>query len=224
MRSYRVVEAFRTLQGEGYHAGTAAVFVRFTGCNLWNGHDEDRERDAEANGAQCPRFCDTDFRRGQPYDAQSLGRLVAELGEGGVRLIVFTGGEPLLTLDGELLEHVHSALPRAAIAVETNGTKMPRAGVRERLDWICVSPKVPMDRLALTSADEVKVVFPDYDPLAFEAFDAPHRFVQPRARPLPGMVGRSIVEQDVVARAAQFCVENPRWRLGTQLHKTAGLP
>lgn len=224
MRSYRVVEAFRTLQGEGFHSGTAAVFVRFAGCNLWNGDDEDRARDAEAHGAECPRFCDTDFRRGVAYDAQHLARLVAELGDPGVRLVVFTGGEPFLTLDAELLEHVQLAIPRALLAVETNGTKTPKMGVREKLGWVCVSPKVPMDRLALTSADEVKVVYPDYDPRAFDAFDAPHRFVSPRARPLSGVVGRSVVEQDIVARAAQFCVENPRWRLSIQAHKLANIP
>lgn len=219
----RVVEAFRTLQGEGFHSGTAAVFVRFAGCNLWSGEDDDRERDAIRTGAKCPRFCDTDFRRGDAHDAASLSRLVAELGEGGVRLIVFTGGEPLLTLSGDLLAHVHNALPNALVAIETNGTVKPRSGVLGQIDWICMSPKVPKDQLVLEQADEIKVVFPDYDPLEYESFNADHRFVSPCARPLSGTVGRSVVEADVVGRAAQFCVNNPRWRLSTQVHKLAGV-
>lgn len=221
--SYYVIEVFRTLQGEGFHVGRASVFVRFAGCNLWTGHDEHRERDAAKNDVECPRWCDTDFRKGRAVQAADLADQVRALASNDVRHIVLTGGEPLLQLDAHLVHALRRALPFATLAIETNGTMRPKHGVT--LDWVCVSPKSPtMDGLEITRADELKVVVPDYDPRAFDAFEADHRFVSPRARALPGSVGRSIVDADNTMRAATFCIDNPRWRLSLQTHKQVGIP
>ncbi len=216
--TYRVVEVFRTLQGEGAHAGRAAVFVRFAACNLWSGEDEHRERDAARHGAECPRWCDTDFRTGHPYDLGGLVMEIARLASGGVELIVLTGGEPLLQVNSLLTLAIKAALPGCIVAVETNGTRLIPLGI----DWVCLSPKVPPDRIVLVDADEVKVVFPDYDPLAYGHIEATHRFVQPRAE--TSRVGRSLISADNTERAAAFCAEHPKWRLGMQAHKVWGLP
>ncbi|MET0294033.1 MAG: 7-carboxy-7-deazaguanine synthase, partial [Phenylobacterium sp.] len=134
--SYAVKEIFLTLQGEGGQAGRAAVFCRFAGCNLWSGREEDRA------GAVCT-FCDTDFvgmdgeGGGRFRDAEALAEAVAAAWAGAEpgRLVVCTGGEPLLQLDAPLIAALHAR--GFEIAVETNGT----LAAPEGLDWICVSPK-----------------------------------------------------------------------------------
>lgn len=218
--TYSIKEVFYTLQGEGYHAGTPALFIRFSGCNLWSGRQGHRERDAVRNDAECPRWCDTDFADGERMTVDALlGVAMGEAPED-VPLIVLTGGEPYLQIDEPLLDALRTAFDNAIIAVETNGTVEPKAEV----DWICVSPKVPIDRLKIREGDELKVVFPGYDPtyyaeLAGLGFD--HHFVSPEAS--THAVGDSLISADNTARTIAFVQANPTWRLSLQSHKILGV-
>ena len=212
--SYLVKELYHTLQGEGAQTGRAAVFCRFAGCNLWSGLERDRAE------AAC-RFCDTDFRGtdgpggGRFLDADALARVIraawdAATVEGGRPYVVFTGGEPLLQLDGALVEACHAH--GLEVGVETNGTREPPPG----LDWICVSPKAGAPWV-LRRGHELKLVFPQPgllpDQLGETAFD--HCFLQP-------MDGAERVAN--TAAAAEWCLRHPRWRLSLQTHKLIGLP
>lgn len=211
--NYAVKEIFWTLQGEGANAGRAAVFLRLTGCNLWSGRGDDRERDAARTGAPCPRWCDTDFVGGERLSADDIvGRLRAAAGVERPGLVVVTGGEPLLQLDDALLDALR---PLGDVAVETNGTARPRWRGRGP-DHITCSPKTSV--LVLDRVDELRVPFPDLDPLAFDHVEARHRFVSPVART------GGIAARDVMQRAARFCMLNPAWRLSLQTHKILGLP
>jgi 7-carboxy-7-deazaguanine synthase (Cx14CxxC type) len=212
--TYRVKEIYYTLQGEGTHAGRAAVFCRFTSCNLWTGREKDRPR------AVC-RFCDTDFvgtdgpGGGRYTTATGLAGFVGALwdSQAGTRagaFVVCTGGEPLLQLDDAAVEAFHSA--GFEVAVETNGTQDPPAG----LDWVCVSPKAGAP-LRLTSGDELKLVYPQESlrPEMFERLDFPRFLLQPMDGP----------ERDKNTRlAVEYCLANPRWRLSLQTHKYLGIP
>ncbi|MEO0982129.1 MAG: 7-carboxy-7-deazaguanine synthase [Pseudomonadota bacterium] len=216
MRVYSVKEAYATLQGEGAQTGRAAVFLRFAGCNLWSGLERDRAR------AVC-RFCDTDFvgtdgEAGGKFDTpDALATHVRALWEANGRAagrpyVVCTGGEPLLQLDAPLIAALHGA--GFEIGVETNGTIAAPAG----LDWICVSPKAAAP-LVQTSGHELKLVYPQAEPEAqperFAALDFQHFFLQPMDAP----------ERDEnTARAAEYCLKNPQWRLSLQTHKLIGLP
>jgi 7-carboxy-7-deazaguanine synthase len=208
--SYAVKEIFLTLQGEGAHAGRAAVFCRFAGCNLWSGREEDRAT------AEC-KFCDTDFvgtdgtKGGRYADAEALaGAIADEWGEDRERrFVVITGGEPLLQVDEALVAALHAH--GFSIAVETNGTLDAPAG----LDWICVSPKAGT-ALRLRSGHELKLVFPqagalpeDFETLAFERFS-----LQPMDGP---------DQAANIAQAVDYCLRHPRWRLSLQTHKTLGI-
>jgi 7-carboxy-7-deazaguanine synthase len=208
--AYAVKEVFLTLQGEGAHAGRAAVFCRFAGCNLWSGREADRAT------AQC-QFCDTDFvgtdgtRGGSYRSAEALVKVIEdEWGTGGSgRFVVLTGGEPLLQVDDALLDALHDR--GFAIAVETNGTIEPPSG----LDWLCVSPKAGTE-LRIRSGHELKLVYPQLDAppeafagLAFERFS-----LQP-------MDGPELA--DNTARAIDYCLRHPQWRLSLQTHKTLGI-
>ena len=208
--TYSVKEIFLTLQGEGGQTGRAAVFCRFAGCNLWSGRESDRET------AIC-RFCDTDFvgvdgpGGGKFETPEALVAAIAAAWRGppAHRLVVITGGEPLLQLDAPLI----SALTRAgfSIALETNGTLPVPGGV----DWICVSPKA-QTRLAQTSGQELKLVFPqkDVDPARFEGLDFERFYLQPMDGP----------DQAANTDAAiAYCLAHPRWRLSLQTHKVLGL-
>ena len=209
--TYGVKEIFYTLQGEGINAGRAAVFCRFAGCNLWSGREADRET------AAC-RFCDTDFvgtdgtLGGKFESTAALADSIATCWPGGTRgrkLVVLTGGEPLLQVDQALVGALHAR--GFEIAVETNGTVEPPPG----LDWVCVSPKAGAP-LKLKRGHELKVVVPqagqDLDALAELAFD--HLLLQP-------MDGPSLHDNTQLAIAA--CLADPRWRLSMQTHKTIGL-
>ena len=210
--TYQVKEIYYTLQGEGARAGRAAVFVRFAGCNLWSGREEDRA------AAVC-RFCDTDFAGtdgpggGKFPDADTLAEAIAvkwPKAAGGKPYIVFTGGEPLLQLDAELIRILHNR--RFEVAVETNGTLAPPPGI----DWICVSPKAEA-ALVLKKGDELKLVYPQEgaEPARFEDLNFEHFFLQP-------MDG---ADRAANTRAAvAFCLRNPRWRLSLQTHKYVGIP
>ncbi len=209
--TYSVKEIFLTLQGEGGQAGRAAVFCRFAGCNLWSGREADRAT------AVCT-FCDTDFvgtdgtGGGKFRTAEALVRKVEAAWGGGAtdRLVVCTGGEPLLQLDAVLIAALHER--GFAVAVETNGT----IEAPEGLDWICVSPKADA-ALTQISGQELKLVYPQQgvDPQRFEGLDFERFYLQPMDGP------------DVKANtelAVAYCLSHPRWRLSTQTHKYLGLP
>ena len=207
--SYAVKEIFLTLQGEGMQAGRRAVFLRFAGCNLWSGREQDRAQ------AQCT-FCDTDFvgtggLNGGRYDASSLAEKVGELwGAADRRLVVITGGEPLLQLDAALIEALHGQ--GFEIAVETNGTIAAPPGI----DWICVSPKAGTS-IVQRSGNELKLVWPQTgcDPDQLSAWDFHAFLIQPM----------DCADKDAALQASiEFVMANPRWRLSLQTHKTLGLP
>ena len=208
--SYAVKEIFLTLQGEGAHAGRAAVFCRFAGCNLWSGREEDRA------SATC-RFCDTDFvgtdgTFGNRYgSAEELADTIARLwtGDDCNRYVVLTGGEPLLQVDAPLIAALHAR--GFTIAVETNGT----IEAPEGLDWICVSPKAGA-RLVQCRGHELKLVYPqagaepeNFAGLAFERFS-----LQPMDSPDAA---------ENAARAVEYCLRHPQWRLSVQTHKSLGI-
>lgn len=223
--SFLVKEVFETLQGEGVNAGTPAIFVRLAGCNLWSGREEDRTDDAR-DGARCPLFCDTDFVGGDRLEVGELASQVASLARADssdpIRLVVFTGGEPLVQLNRhpELLADIRSRFRGwTTLALETNGTMFPSHKLE--FDWTCVSPKLPLEELEVTRGDELKVVFPAYDPLEYQALELnfEHMLVSPEFPPAPG----SLVGKDVLERAVQFCLEHPSWKLSLQQHKYLGI-
>ena len=209
--TYAVKEAFLTLQGEGVQAGSRAVFLRFAGCNLWSGREQDRAT-AECN------FCDTDFvgtdgeGGGKFATADALADHVAVLWgpSDDRRLVVVTGGEPMLQLDRTLVDALHERGFR--VAVETNGTLPAVAG----LDWVCVSPKAGTD-VAQRSGNELKLVWPQpgIDPAELEGWDFEHFLVQPMD---------CADSQAAIDAAIALAMERPKWRLTLQAHKLVGLP
>jgi 7-carboxy-7-deazaguanine synthase (Cx14CxxC type) len=208
--TYAVKECFLTLQGEGVQAGSRAVFLRFAGCNLWSGREEDRAT------ARC-NFCDTDFvgtdgEGGGKF--RSAGALAAHVeriwGEAERRLVVITGGEPMLQLDPPLVEALHARGFR--IAAESNGTLAATAGI----DWLCVSPKAGTE-VVQRKGDELKLVWPQagIDPAELESWDFGHFLVQPM----------DCAEREAAVEAAvALAMLRPRWRLSLQAHKAVGLP
>lgn len=208
---YAIKEIFYTLQGEGAQAGRPAVFLRFAGCNLWSGHE--RTRAADAASAPCAAWCDTDFVGGSKFTASEVVSLCVKSLEGAAPgWLVATGGEPLLQLDAPLVSALHDA--GFVVAVETNGT---RRADGLGLDWVCVSPKQLDDRWVQRAGDELKVVYPAYDPLRAAVLAGggfAHLLVQPEDGPLGA---------ENVRRAVAFCQANPAWRLSLQTHKLVGL-
>ncbi len=226
--TYTVKEIFYTLQGEGAQTGRAAVFCRFSGCNLWSGREEDRSR------AVC-QFCDTDFvgtgpDGGKFAGAAALADAIDRCWTGRVsrpdfdegpdghadyvkpndrKYVVCTGGEPLLQLDEELIAALHQR--GFEVAVETNGTRT----APKSLDWICVSPKAGAP-LVQTTGSELKLVYPQENapPDKFEQLDFRHFFLQP-------MDGPDLARN--TERAIDYCLRHPRWRLSIQTHKLVGL-
>jgi 7-carboxy-7-deazaguanine synthase len=206
---YAVKEIFLTLQGEGMQAGRRAVFLRFAGCNLWTGREQDRA------DADC-RFCDTDFvgtdgANGGRYDAEALAGKVDDLWEeGGRKLVVVTGGEPLLQLDGPLIDALHAR--GFEVAVESNGTLQAPAGI----DWLCVSPKAGTS-VVQRSGDELKLVWPQpgIDPAELARWDFDHFLIQP----MDCADKAAALEQSIA-----FVMANPGWELSLQTHKLIGLP
>jgi len=209
--TYAIKELFKTLQGEGGQAGRAAVFCRFSGCNLWSGREEDRAQ------AVC-QFCDTHF---VGIDGEGGGRFADQIALVNAieqtwgastenRFVVLTGGEPLLQVDAPLITSLKAR--GFEIAVETNGT----IAVPNGIDWICVSPKAGA-KLAQMSGQELKLVFPQalampdcFAKLSFKQF-----FLQP-------MDGPNL--QRNTDRAIEYCMRHPRWRLSLQTHKLIGIP
>ena len=209
--TYAVKECFLTLQGEGVQAGSRAVFLRFAGCNLWSGREQDRAT------AQC-NFCDTDFvgtdgaGGGKFGDAEELASHVEATWSAGAeqRLVVITGGEPMLQLDEDLIERLHERGFR--VAVETNGTLPATPG----LDWICVSPKAGTN-VVQREGNELKLVWPqeDIDPAQLEGWAFDHFLVQPMDCER---------REEAVEAAIGLAMERPKWRLSLQTHKLLGLP
>jgi organic radical activating enzyme len=220
--TYAVKSIFRTIQGEGFHAGRAAVFVRFAGCNMWTGKDATRARDAERQGAQCPLWCDTDFVGGEKLSALDIAERVGELANGAT-LVVLTGGEPLLQVDEALIKAFYGATT-ATIAIETNGSLAIDRNFGP-LVWVTLSPKLTRERMQLERADEIKVVYPAYDPADWDDFPADHRFVQPcDPSAMLAIKGLTKARRNVRDLAVNYVMEHPRWRLSLQTHKDLGIP
>lgn len=208
---YSVKEIFYSLQGEGAQSGRPSIFCRFTGCNLWSGREQDR------NKAVCD-FCDTDFigtdgqNGGKFSTANDLCQFLATFwpdASSQKPYIIFTGGEPALQLDQALVDQCHSF--GFEVAVETNGTKP----LPEGIDWVCVSPKADAE-LVIESGHELKLVYPQ--PLAppdrFEHLPFQHFYLQPMDGPT-----RSMFTQDVI----NYCLKHPQWKLSLQNHKLLGI-
>ena len=203
---YGVKEIYYTIQGEGHHTGQAAIFCRFSGCNLWSGLEKDRE------SAIC-KFCDTDFwgtdgENGGKYTDQELVNICLSLWPKSLDIkpfVVFTGGEPLLQVDEALITifHEHSFY----IAIETNGTIEVPPGI----DWVCVSPKAGSHTI-VKSGDELKVVYPQagLDPKSFGDWDFEHFSLQP--------MDNDHLEQNT-NQVLNYCRENPKWKVSLQMHK-----
>lgn len=210
--TYSVKEIFLTLQGEGGQAGRPAVFCRFTGCNLWTGREEDRSK------AIC-QFCDTDFigtdgeNGGKFETAQALAKSILDVWpvtDTCNRLVVFTGGEPLLQLDEALIEAMHQY--GFQVAVESNGTIAAPSGI----DWLCISPKAGAD-LVQRSGKELKLVFPQagIDPASMASLKFTQFWLQPMDGP---------DQAKNLQAAIEYCLTHPQWGLSLQTHKLTGIP
>ncbi len=210
--TYSVKEIFLTLQGEGAQAGRRAVFLRFSGCNLWTGREEDRSK------AIC-QFCDTDFvgtdgeNGGKFASAEELAQKVKEIWgrtAAGPPYVVVTGGEPMLQLDGPLVAALHAQ--GFEIGVESNGTLPATPGI----DWLCISPKAG-SAVVQRTGQELKLVWPqpgsDWQDMQGWGFD--HFLIQPMD---------NAARAENLAEAIEFVMANPQWRLSLQNHKALGLP
>ena len=208
---YTIKEIYYTLQGEGYHTGRPAIFIRFSGCNLWSGQEKDRKK------AIC-NWCDTDFlgtngTNGGKYSAKNIKKKILDLWPLNVEslpYVILTGGEPLLQIDDKLVKNIHEA--GFEIGLETNGTLNPPDGI----DWICVSPKANTD-LILLKGNELKVVYPQsgINPRIYEKLQFEHFFIQP-------MDGTD--QQKTTKKSKDFVMKNPIWKLSIQTHKILGIP
>ena len=205
---YSIKEIYKTIQGEGAHSGRSAVFVRFSGCNLWSGKEKHRK------SAIC-NFCDTDFVgtdgiNGGKYSKEALLKKINELCNSDTEgFIVFTGGEPMLQLDKELIKFCKDK--GFVTAIETNGT----IDIDFDIDWVCVSPKAGSE-LLVKKGNELKVVYPqpEFDLEYFEKLGFDHFFLQP-------MDSKDIKEN--TTNAIQYCLKNPLWKLSIQQHKILGI-
>ena len=209
---YSIKETYFTIQGEGFHTGRSAVFVRFAGCNLWSGHEKDRAK------AIC-KFCDTDFvgidgpGGGKFTTASKLANHILSKWPKGTNtepFVVCTGGEPLLQIDSELVEALHDN--KFEIAIETNGTIKPPQGI----DWICVSPKAESDVL-INKGDELKLVYPQEgaEPSKYEHLEFDYFSLQP--------MDSDQLEENT-KKTIEYCNQHPLWRLSLQTHKFLGIP
>ena len=205
---YRIKEIFYSLQGEGIYSGRAAVFIRFSGCNLWSGLEHDRL------SADCA-FCDTDFlgmdgELGGKYDAEELAQTALSLWSSDERpFVICTGGEPLLQIDSALLDALHAM--GGLVAVETNGTLPALPGI----DWITVSPKAGTE-LRQTSGNELKLVYPQngIDPSLYEHYPFEHFFLQPVDSP---------EQPNSLEESVEYCLTHPKWKLSVQMHKAVNI-
>ncbi len=208
---YKIKEIFLTKQGEGYHTGKKSIFIRFSGCNLWNGLEHDR------NKAIC-NWCDTDFVgtdgiNGGTYTIDKIINKIWDLWPKNLKekpFLVCTGGEPLLQLDQVFVDEMH--INGFKIAIETNGTCHPP----NNIDWICVSPKSNTN-LVIKEGDELKFVYPQvgFEPQQFEKFNFNHFFIQP-------MDGNNYNENKI--KSKDFVKNNRQWKISLQTHKILGFP
>lgn len=208
--TYSIKEIFITIQGEGYNSGRKATFCRFSGCNLWNGKSESKKL------AKC-NFCDTDFvgtngQNGGKYDLESLVKRIEKLNKNSFKnkkLIVFTGGEPLLQLNKSLIDSLKKK--NYEIAVETNGTVEAPEGI----DWLCVSPKINTKTI-LNSGNEIKVVYPQKGLKLnnFEKLKFDHYYLQPLF---------DSNYQANLKKTLKAIMLNPKWKLSLQTHKYIGI-
>jgi 7-carboxy-7-deazaguanine synthase (Cx14CxxC type) len=218
MKVYKVKEVFYTLQGEGTHAGRVSIFCRFSGCNLWSGKEEDREK------ALC-KFCDTDFvgvdgQNGGIFERPQdlVDHLLSFWRDKDIApFVVFTGGEPLLQLDDSLIACLKAN--GVIISVETNGTILPPEGI----DHLCVSPK-GVSKFKVVKGDEIKVVYPqrDLDPADFVGLDFKKFYIQPMDHN-PNPTWSKETQSDNTRAAVQYCLDNPKWSLSLQGHKILGI-
>ena len=200
---YRVNDIFYSLQGEGYHTGRAAVFVRFAGCNL-----------------RCP-FCDTEFDTFQEMSADDiLSDIQRHQTSDILPMVVLTGGEPSLQVDEELIGLLH--LHGYYVAMESNGTRP----VPQNLDWLTVSPKGSIKDCGDRLPDELKIVFDEHtDPEVFLSL-VPHAAI-PQQRPTllflqPCDTGDAAKNAVITAQCIEYIKRHPKWRLSLQTHKLAG--
>ena len=209
---YSVKEAYYTIQGEGFHSGRPAVFLRFSGCNLWSGREQHRDESV------C-KFCDTDFvgtdgQGGGKFESpQELATHIDQLWPGGPnKYVVCTGGEPLLQLDTALIDAFHEK--GIEIAIESNGTLPAPEGI----DWICISPKANA-RVVQQSGNELKLVYPQLEeeaqPENFEEMNFEYFSLQP--------LENDHWEENTTS-TVQYCLDHPKWRLSLQTHKYLGIP
>jgi 7-carboxy-7-deazaguanine synthase len=230
MKKYAVHSIFDTIQGEGSHAGKAALFVRFTGCNVWNGDHGTRLESAKRN-SECANFCDTEFKghnlskHGRVYNAEELVRQMREVvtrSRGPARkyervIAVITGGEPSLQLDRTLVDAMHA--DHFAVHVETNGTNV----VPSNVDWLTLSPKPPMPVVyprSLPNAklyDEVKLLSCFLGYASQASTHASKLYVQPVD------YGPLTSSKSEIEKCVKFVRENPTWRISAQLHKHWGI-
>lgn len=209
---FRVKEVFPTIQGEGFHTGTPAIFVRFVGCNMWSGYERDRERDHERTGADCPLWCDTDFTKegSKVYTVEELADEVNRVrGHLKVSRVVLSGGEPALQINKDLIVTLQAK--GFDVSIETNGTVRLDADVERLIDWITISPKLPPGEIKQGWCNELKCVVPDYDPADYETvIHAEYTFVQPE-------------DGDRYAEACELAVQmalEHGYRISAQIHKT----
>jgi 7-carboxy-7-deazaguanine synthase len=210
--TYSVKEMFYTLQGEGFHSGRPAVFCRFTGCNLWSGREQDRA------SAICS-FCDTDFigtngqNGGKFKTAKALATQIREFWPDESKgFVVFTGGEPGLQLDDELLEAMHHL--NIECAVESNGTvPLPKA-----LDWVCISPK-GASTVVIEECDELKLVFPQEGapPERFDSINSKYRYLSPKNDWTQTTLFPA--QHPATKACIDYCLAHPAWSLSLQSHK-----
>jgi len=206
---YSIKEIYYTLQGEGFHTGRSAIFVRFSGCNLWSGREEDRHK------AIC-KFCDTDFWgtdgiEGGKYEGLDLIKKIQDLWplESKEIFAVFTGGEPALQMDQELVNLLKEH--KIEIAIETNGT----LALPSNIDWVCVSPKANTE-IKIQKGNELKIVFPQLgiDPKKFEHMDFEHFYLQPMD---------SVEQEENTFKVQEYCLLHPKWKMSLQTHKILGI-
>jgi len=233
MKQYAIKEIFLTIQGEGCNLGEPSVFVRFVGCNLWSGYKKDRERDAINNSANCPFVCDTDFTKHNSFNLNKsdfIDRISEEAG-GNCSWVVFTGGEPLLQLDKELVLGLQEE--GFMVAIETNGTLSieEKLGEGVELDWIACSPKVADRDLRLEVCHEIKILYPsysphDYDGLLERSKDVIQaKWLQPETTPressweTSGELLDNLTMENCVAEIKNLS----GWRMGIQAHKYWGV-
>lgn len=211
MGKYSIKEIYYTIQGEGAQTGRPAVFLRFSGCNLWSGREEDRDQ------AIC-KFCDTDFwgvdgvNGGKYTKAELTAKLMSiwpnmEMGR---PYVVCTGGEPLLQLDESLINAFHQA--GFEVGCETNGT----INAPQSLDWICMSPKAGTEIL-VTSGNEIKIIYPQpgIDPIDFDQYAFDHYYLQPMDNER---------QKENIQATLQYCLKHPKWKLSLQTHKLLNIP